>query len=44
MEFENEFSDDAKIAATSTDGPEQVGILIIVGGQSRPVSNDDSDL
>jgi hypothetical protein len=44
VQAEAEPGDDPKVAATTPQGPEQLGMLVAVGGADRTVGGDDLDL
>ena len=44
MEFEYEFGNNTKVASSSSDAPEKVGVFSLTGGQNRPIGSDDFNL
>jgi hypothetical protein len=44
VEFEYELRNNAKVASSSSNAPEKIGIFSLTRGQNRSISGDDSNL
>ena len=44
MEFEYELSNNAKVASSSSDTPEKIGIFSLTCGQDRPIGGNNGNL